>query len=71
MPKNVLAAFGTRVREHREKRGWSQEELAHRADVDVSYLSEIERGKVEPCLNKMKDLAEAFGISLAEIVRGI
>ncbi len=71
MPKSPATAFGERVRECRETRKWSQEELAGRADVDVSYLSELERGKVEPCLNKMKDLATAFGISLAEMVRGI
>jgi transcriptional regulator with XRE-family HTH domain len=71
MSKSILAAFGETLRQHRQKRGWSQEELAHRAGVDVSYLSEVETGKIEPCLLKMKALSHALEVTLAEMVRGV
>lgn len=68
---DIRSAFGKRVRYLREKKHWSQEELAYRADVSNTYLSQLESGKREPCLGKMKGLSEAFGISLSQLVRGL
>jgi transcriptional regulator with XRE-family HTH domain len=31
----------------------------------------LENGKKEPCLRKMKELAQALGVSLARIVKGL
>ncbi len=39
-----LASFGQRVRDRREKEGWSQEGLAKKVDISRNYLSQIERG---------------------------
>lgn len=38
------AQFGQRVRERREKEGWSQEKLANEVGISRNYLSQIERG---------------------------
>jgi len=43
----------------------TQEELAHRLGMDVSYLNELENGKKEPCLRKMKELAQGWGVPLS------
>jgi transcriptional regulator with XRE-family HTH domain len=37
-------AFGRTIRELREERGISQEELAHRCGLDRSYMGATERG---------------------------
>lgn len=37
--------IGEKIRKIRVKQGLSQEELAHIADIDRSYISEIETGK--------------------------
>ena len=39
-----LKRLGTRIREIRNERGWSQEELAYRVGVDRTYQSDVERG---------------------------
>lgn len=53
-------AFGVRVRELRGKLGISQEELAHRAELDRSYVGQVERGERNISLNNIHRLAEAL-----------
>jgi len=38
--------FGLAVRRSREAMGWSQEQLAAQADLNRSYVGEVERGQV-------------------------
>jgi transcriptional regulator with XRE-family HTH domain len=63
MSNDICEQFGKRLRQLRTKQGWSQEELAYRVGMDVSYLSEVENGKKEPCLRKIKELAQGLGVS--------
>ena len=71
MSTDVCEQFGKRLRQLRNERSWSQEELAHRVGIDVSYLSELENGKKEPCLRKMKELAQGLGVPLTRIGKWI
>ena len=64
----VLVAFGRAVKEARGECSMSQEELAHRAGIDRSYMSSIERGEQNVGLMSMHRVAEALGISLSELV---
>jgi transcriptional regulator with XRE-family HTH domain len=64
----VLVAFGRSVREARAERGVSQEELAHLAQIDRSYMSSIERGEQNAGLISMARVAAALGITLSELV---
>ncbi len=41
-------AFGERIRELREAKGWSQEHSADECGLDRSHMGEIERGEVDP-----------------------
>ena len=63
--------FGKRLRELRRARDWSQEEFAYRIGMDVSYLSELETGKKEPCLTRIERIAKGFGISISELMKGL
>ena len=66
--------FGRRVRELRKGRGFSQEELAHRAGMHYTYVGGIERGERNPALVNIGALAAALGVSLAELfapLRGV
>ncbi len=65
----IKAAFGEKVRAQRKKMGLSQEELAHRASVHVTYLSAIERGERNPALENLYAIANALGVPLAELFR--
>ena len=60
--------FGAVVREHREARGWSQELLAHRADLNRSYMGEIERAAAMPSLATAAKVALALGVSLSALI---
>jgi transcriptional regulator with XRE-family HTH domain len=60
--------FGRAVREQREARGWSQELLAERADLNRSYLGEVERGSAIPSLATAAKLASALGIPLSGLL---
>jgi len=59
--------FGRRVRELRTQRGFSQEELAHRVGIHYTYLGGIERGERNPALINIGRIAQALGISVAEL----
>lgn len=71
-PEAAAEALGralcTRVRELRKKRGWTLEELATASGVSRSMLSEIERERANPTLVVAFRIAEAFGMSLGDLV---
>ncbi len=60
--------FGRAVREARATQGWSQEQLAEAADLNRSYLGEIERGLVTPSLLTAEKLATALQLRLSTLV---
>jgi transcriptional regulator with XRE-family HTH domain len=60
--------FGAAVRRLREQRGWSQERLASRAELNRSYMGEIERASAMPSLATAAKLAEALEVSLSELI---
>ena len=61
------AAFGQHIRCIRRTRAVSQEEVAHRAGVHVTYLSGIERGVRNPSLKNIRAIAQALGVGVAEL----
>ena len=71
MATDICEQFGANIRQSRRKHGFTQEELAHRVGMDTSYLSELENGRKEPCLRKMKEIAQALGIPLTKLLRGV
>ena len=62
-------AFGSRVRESRKKLKLTQEALAERVDIAVTYLGEIERGEKTPSLDVLINLADALGVSCDYLLR--
>jgi transcriptional regulator with XRE-family HTH domain len=66
-PEQPQPALGNAIRELRAKRGVSQEDLAHDADVTTSTLSTIERGRSNPTWGTVKGIARALDVSLAEL----
>ena len=60
--------FGLAVRRLREQRRWSQERLAAEAELNRSYLGEVERGSVAPSLTTAAKLAQALDVRLADLV---
>jgi DNA-binding XRE family transcriptional regulator len=62
-------AVGAAIRQLRDKRGVTQEDLAHDAGVTTGTLSLIERGKSNPAWGTVKSIAAALGVTVAEVAK--
>ena len=67
----LLRALGTRVRQLREGKGWTQEGLADRAGLDRSYLAGIEAGLRNPSIRALGRIAKGLGVSVSDVVTKI
>ncbi len=64
---DIRARFGRRLREIRQERGLSQEELAFRAGLHRTYVSSAERGQRNVGLVNVERLAQALDIEIGEL----
>lgn len=64
-------SVGLRIKELRGIEGVSQEEFAHRIDLDRSYLASIEVGKRNVALVNLGKIASGFGMTLSEFFEGV
>jgi transcriptional regulator with XRE-family HTH domain len=67
----ILCSFGQSVAKHRRAKGLSPEALAEKADLDRTYLSDIERGVRNPGIKNVILIAKALGITPSELMKGI
>ena len=65
---DVCALVGRNLRRYRLAAGLSQEEVAARAGMDLSYLSNIERGRRNPSLLMLADLASVFDVKVGDLL---
>lgn len=63
------AVLGRNVRRIRLSRKLTQEELAVDAQIDLTYLGGIERGKRNPSLLVMARIADALSVKLPELLK--
>jgi transcriptional regulator with XRE-family HTH domain len=59
---------GSNVRRLRTARGLTQEEVAFRSEIDLTYLGGIERGRRNPSLLVMVRIARALSADPAELL---
>lgn len=71
MPSDVCILLGQRIRELRTAKDWRQIDLAEEAGINENYVSDIEIGKKEICLRTMQAVADAFDLTLAELLKGL
>ncbi len=60
--------LGKRIIMLREKKGWSQSDLARACNKDRQAIEKLENGKVNPTLYTLLELANALEVSLPELV---
>lgn len=63
--------LGMRIRFLRSEKGWSQEDLALEANINKNYICDLENGRRNPSLIILEKIANAFGITLAELFKGV
>lgn len=66
--KDLAKKFGDNLRAARKKKGFSQDGLALRADIDRSYMGRIERGEVRITLEKAYKLASVLGENVKSLL---
>ncbi|MBS1812180.1 MAG: helix-turn-helix transcriptional regulator [Acidobacteria bacterium] len=60
----ITESLGLALRQCREQLRISQEELAHRAGLDRTYISGIERGRRNPSLLTIERIAKTLGVEV-------
>lgn len=61
---------GEQIRALREERGYTLQDLSRRANLSLSYLSEIERGSKRPSLKTIDKLASALNVAKTQLIEG-
>jgi transcriptional regulator with XRE-family HTH domain len=63
---DVKKKVGERVRELRNIRQISQEDLAHKANLDRTYINSIENGRRNVSIINVERITKALNVTLAE-----
>lgn len=61
--------FSERLKNEREKKGWSQTDLADKIHVSRQSVSKWETGKNYPSIEIIIELSDLFGITIDEMLR--
>lgn len=69
--RNILVSFGKKVRDTRKEKGFSQEELAHKADLHRTYIGMIERAEKNITLLNIEKIANALEVNINELFNDI
>jgi transcriptional regulator with XRE-family HTH domain len=68
--QNWCAIVGKNIRRLRVQKGLTQEELAFEAEIDLTYVGGIERGRRNPSLMVLVRIAKALGVQLPRLLEG-
>lgn len=66
---NIREVLALNLRKLRRTRGLSQEELAHRAKIDRTYISSLERSIYAAGIDVVDRLARVLGVEAADLLR--
>ena len=65
----IREVFARNLRAARRAKGLSQEELAHRAGIDRTYISSLERCVYHASIDVVERLASALDLDAAELLK--
>jgi transcriptional regulator with XRE-family HTH domain len=68
---DIRERFGFAVKLRREELGLTQEDLAERAGIHRTYLSDIERGFRNPSLVNIERLAAGLTVTLSDLFQAV
>ena len=67
--KEILTKFGEKVRRIRKEKGFSQEELAYKADLHRTYIGMIERAEKNITLLNIEKIANALELNIGDLFK--
>jgi transcriptional regulator with XRE-family HTH domain len=65
---SICVRIGSRIRELRDAKGWSQRMLADHAGIEQAHLARLENGLVEPGVLILEKIAQALGVQVRELL---
>lgn len=65
---NIRETLAENHKRYRRERGVSQEELAHLAEIDRTYISSLERCQYAASIEVVARLAKALGVEAANLL---
>ena len=65
-----MAGVGERIKARRAELGWTQDQLAQKAGISKSFLSDLENGKRSVGAENLLDIARALGVSIDFLMTG-
>jgi y4mF family transcriptional regulator len=65
-----MSTVGDRIKKRRTELGWTQEQLAQKAGISKSFLSELENGKRSVSADNLLDIARVLNLSLDYLMTG-
>jgi transcriptional regulator with XRE-family HTH domain len=68
-PSKLRRVFANRVRARRRELGISQEELAARAEVHRTWVSQLERGLSNVSIDNIARISDALDVPASELLR--
>ena len=68
---NSLTVLGQRIRAARKAKGLTQESLALEAEIDRSYVGQIERGEQNATVMTLARVARVIGCDVAAFCHGL
>ncbi|KAB8151820.1 helix-turn-helix domain-containing protein [Kordia sp. TARA_039_SRF] len=63
----VLVEFGERVRQLRNEKGWSQEELSFKSGFHRTYIGMVERAERNISLKNIARIAKTFNVQIQDL----
>jgi transcriptional regulator with XRE-family HTH domain len=69
MKTTARELFAKRVRELRDERGWSQDDLAKATGLSTAYIGTIERAEQSIAIDNMEKIADAFKVPIFELLQ--
>lgn len=67
--ENARKELGKKIREIRKIKGFTQEELGEKANLNYKFIGELERGKVNVSLDSLVKISHALEIYIGDLFR--
>lgn len=69
--EQILKAVGNNIREYRQIRGFTQEELAFKSDLHRTYIGAVERGEKNITVLSLSKISAALEVETSKLMDGI
>ena len=69
MSQSIREILSKNIRKYREDRRFSMEELSLLLEVDNSYISKLEKSKINITIDKLEKLAQILGIEVVDLFK--